>query len=62
MLDPVMNHWDNAALLPIIEEAGGSFTDWSGRRAVDGGSAISTNGLLRDAVLQLEDGGGFVEE
>jgi histidinol-phosphatase len=54
MLDPVMNLWDNAALLPIVEEAGGSFTDWNGRRAIDGGSAISTNGLLRDAVLALQ--------
>jgi len=55
MLDPVMNLWDNAALLPILEEAGGSFTDWSGRRSIDGGSAISTNGVLRDAVLGLQD-------
>ncbi len=54
MLDPVMNLWDNAALLPIVEEAGGSFTDWSGRRAIDGGSAISTNGLLREALLALQ--------
>jgi len=28
MLDPVMNVWDCAALLPIQEEAGGTFTDW----------------------------------
>ena len=54
MLDPVMNLWDNAALLPIVEEAGGTFTDWSGRRAIDSGSAISTNGRLRDAVLALQ--------
>ncbi len=54
MLDPVMNLWDNAALLPILEEAGGSFTDWSGRRTIDGGSAISTNGALLDAVLALQ--------
>ena len=54
MLDPVMNLWDNAALLPIVEEAGGSFTDWSGRRTIDGGSAISTNGALLDAVLALQ--------
>ena len=54
MLDPVMNLWDNAALLPILEEAGGSFTDWSGRRTIDGGSAISTNGVLHDAVLALQ--------
>ena len=28
MLDPVMNIWDCAALLPILEEAGGTFTDF----------------------------------
>jgi fructose-1,6-bisphosphatase/inositol monophosphatase family enzyme len=60
MLDPVMNLWDNAALLPIVEEAGGSFTDWSGRRTIEGGSAISTNGALREAVLALQDGRGSV--
>jgi myo-inositol-1(or 4)-monophosphatase len=60
MLDPVMNVWDNAAFLPILEEAGGTFTDWSGRRTIDGGSAISTNGALRDAVLALQDAGGLV--
>jgi histidinol phosphatase-like enzyme (inositol monophosphatase family) len=51
MLDPVMNVWDCAPLLPILEEAGGTFTDWSGRRTIRGGNAISTNGLLFDSVL-----------
>ena len=27
MIDPVVNAWDNAPLLPIMEEAGGRFTD-----------------------------------
>ncbi|MGH9323912.1 MAG: inositol monophosphatase family protein [Vicinamibacteria bacterium] len=53
MLDPVMNLWDCAALLPIVEEAGGSFTDWSGKRTIDGGSAISTNGVLLDEMMSL---------
>jgi histidinol-phosphatase len=53
MLDPVMNLWDCAALLPIVEEAGGSFTDWSGRRGIAGGSAISTNGTLLSSLLEL---------
>ena len=49
MFDPVMSLWDAAALKPIIEEAGGMFTDWSGARTHSGGSAISTNtGLGRD--------------
>jgi histidinol phosphatase-like enzyme (inositol monophosphatase family) len=53
MLDPIMNLWDCAALLPIVEEAGGTFTDWSGRRTADGGSAVSTNGVLFDPLREL---------
>jgi histidinol phosphatase-like enzyme (inositol monophosphatase family) len=53
MLDPVMNVWDCAPLLPILEEAGGTFTDWSGQRTIHGGNAISTNGLLFDPVFEL---------
>ncbi len=52
MLDPIMNIWDCAALLPIIEEAGGTFTDWDGRRTIAGGNAISTNGALFQEVMQ----------
>ncbi|HEX5886674.1 MAG TPA: histidinol-phosphatase [Pyrinomonadaceae bacterium] len=51
MLDPVMNLWDCAPLLPIMEEAGGTFTDWRGVRTVSGGNAIATNGLLFDEVM-----------
>jgi histidinol phosphatase-like enzyme (inositol monophosphatase family) len=51
MLDPVMNVWDCAALLPILEEAGGTFTDWSGQRTIRGGNAISTNGLIFESVM-----------
>lgn len=46
MLDPVMNVWDCAALMSVVEEAGGTFTDWRGRRTIHGGNAISTNKLL----------------
>src|SRR5688572_20555716 len=52
MLDPVMNVWDCAALLPILEEAGGTFTDWNGTRTIHGGNAISTNGLLFGSVMK----------
>jgi histidinol-phosphatase len=52
-LDPMMNVWDCAALLPIVEEAGGRFTDWSGRRTIHGGEAVATNGVLHDEVLGL---------
>jgi len=43
MCDPVMSVWDAAALQPIIEEAGGVFTDWSGVPTAFGGSTIATN-------------------
>ena len=51
MLDPRMNPWDCAALIPIVQEAGGRFTDWRGRAVIDGGDAISTNGALHDELL-----------
>lgn len=53
MLDPVMNVWDCAALLPIMEEAGGTFTTWDGQRTIHGGNAIATNGALFDAVMEI---------
>lgn len=53
MLDPLMNVWDCAALMPVIEEAGGTFTDWAGKRTIHGGNAISTNGKLYEAVMNI---------
>jgi histidinol-phosphatase len=53
MLDSVMNPWDCAALLPIVEESGGQFTDWRGDARIDGGDAVSTNGRLHGAVLEF---------
>jgi histidinol-phosphatase len=53
MLDPVMNPWDCAALAPIIEEAGGTFTDWKGNRTISGDNAISTNRVLYDEVMRV---------
>jgi histidinol phosphatase-like enzyme (inositol monophosphatase family) len=50
MTDAVMAPWDAAALQPIIEEAGGVFTDWSGRRTAFGGSTVASNGALAPEV------------
>ena len=44
--------WDLAALQPIVEEAGGRFSDRDGIARVDGLSAISSNGLLHEALLE----------
>jgi len=53
MADPVVKIWDCAALQPILEEAGGTFTDWNGTPTVDSGNAISTNGLVLNQVLRV---------
>jgi histidinol-phosphatase len=52
-VEHVMNPWDNAVLQVVVEEAGGRFSDLRGERRYDGGSAVSTNGLLHDEVLAL---------
>ena len=53
MVDDVVSSWDLAALLPVITEAGGTFTDWKGRSTAFGGDAIATNSLLADAVRDI---------
>jgi histidinol-phosphatase len=53
MLDPVMNPWDVAALVPILLESGGRISDWTGHVRVNGGDAVSTNGHLHDVVLEV---------
>ena len=51
MLDPIMNVWDCAALLPIVEEAGGVYSDWNRDRDIRGDGAISTNGAIYEKVM-----------
>ncbi|MFN0055894.1 MAG: inositol monophosphatase family protein [Planctomycetales bacterium] len=53
MVDPLMNPWDGAALVPIIEEAGGSFMDWNGKPTIYSGNGISVNAPLREPVLRI---------
>lgn len=52
-VDPEMNPWDSGALLPIVQEAGGHFFGWSGESSIFTNDGISTNGLLKQAVLSL---------
>jgi histidinol phosphatase-like enzyme (inositol monophosphatase family) len=53
MVDPIMGDWDSAPLLPILEEAGGTFTSWDGRRTAFGGDAVATNGALAGEVRRV---------
>ena len=45
--------YDMAAVIPIVEEAGGTFTSVDGEPGPWHGSALATNGLLHDAVLAV---------
>ena len=46
-----VNEWDLAAVQVIVEEAGGRFTDASGLRRIDAGTAVCSNGRLHDRLL-----------
>jgi len=45
--------WDIAAPAVIVEEAGGRFSDVTGRRDIMSGTAVFSNGILHDDVLQV---------
>ncbi|MFF2078306.1 inositol monophosphatase family protein [Kitasatospora sp. NPDC058162] len=45
--------WDIAAVVPIVEEAGGRFSDLDGDRGISTGAALFTNGRVHDEVLEL---------
>jgi histidinol-phosphatase len=51
MVEPELSLWDVAALIPIVTEAGGTFTDLDGQPGPGGGSAVASNGKLHDDVL-----------
>ena len=50
-IEPSLALWDMAALEIIVRESGGVFTDISGHNGPFGSSAISTNGLLHNEVV-----------
>ncbi|MEJ3743941.1 histidinol-phosphatase [Actinomycetes bacterium KLBMP 9797] len=52
MVEPELSLWDLAALVPIVTEAGGTFTDLDGHPGPGGGSAVATNGKLHDDLLE----------
>jgi histidinol-phosphatase len=58
MLDPIVSIWDSAALRPVIEEAGGVFTDWAGTPTHRSPHAIATNAALAGEIRELLSGFG----
>lgn len=59
MVEPELSLWDVAALVPIVTEAGGTFTDLSGRPGPGGGSAVASNGKLHADLLARLSSTGF---
>jgi histidinol-phosphatase len=52
MIEVELSPWDAAAPAVVIEEAGGRVTDLAGRRRIDSGTFLTTNGHLHDLIRQ----------
>jgi histidinol-phosphatase len=52
MIEVDLNPWDCAAPFLLVEEAGGRATDFEGRRALDTGTFLASNGLLHGMILE----------
>jgi myo-inositol-1(or 4)-monophosphatase len=53
MIDPIMNIWDLAALIPIIQGAGGIITDYKGNDALTGQSTVAALPGLHKKVIEI---------
>ncbi len=51
MVEVDLSSWDLAAPTIVVEEAGGRVTDFEGRRRIDSGTVLASNGLLHDELL-----------
>jgi fructose-1,6-bisphosphatase/inositol monophosphatase family enzyme len=59
MVDDRLSPWDAAALIPIIHEAGGVYSDWTGAVTMDGDAgAIATNQALALPLREALGAGG----
>jgi histidinol-phosphatase len=62
MVEHGVHSWDVAALLPIVEEAGGRFSDWNGMRSIHTTDVIASNSRLHEEALRLLRGEAKVSE
>lgn len=58
MLDPTLAYWDVAAIVPIVEGAGGRVTSWRGGDPLDDPSLLATAGPLHDEILRIVHAAG----
>ena len=48
--EPDLKIYDIAALVPIVQEAGGRFTDLSGELTAESSNVLASNGLIHEAI------------
>jgi histidinol-phosphatase len=53
MVEHGVHAWDVAAIKPIVEEAGGRFSDWAGGTSIHRPDVLVSNGKLHDEALTL---------
>jgi histidinol-phosphatase len=53
MVDHGVHPWDIAAMIPIVEEAGGEFTSWNGERTIHAVDVMATNKQLAPQVRAI---------
>jgi myo-inositol-1(or 4)-monophosphatase len=57
MLDPQLSYWDIAAVLPVVEGAGGAVSSWTGGDPLRERSLIASTGALHAEILARLAGG-----
>ncbi len=58
MVEHGTHPWDLAALVPILEEAGGRMTAWDGTVDIEKPDVLASNGVLHEQALRLIRGEG----
>jgi histidinol-phosphatase len=57
MVEHGLHAWDVAAIKPIVEEAGGRFSNWAGETSIHAPDCVTSNGVLHELVLAILRGG-----
>jgi len=52
-VEPELSVWDQAAVIPIVREAGGKVTSFGGFDPIEGENSLTSNGLLHQQVVDL---------
>jgi histidinol-phosphatase len=52
-IEPLINIWDVAPMIPIMREAGGMYTDWDGNETAGSPTGLSSNGRVHEGLLSM---------